>query len=114
LQAILGQQVPQHYVPMLCERYSIAKGFFSPFAKEKNLAALSIYWESWQLFPFGFLFVPGHNQRPQEQYHLLPKTFLETFTGCPITHGIHCKKSVKTKCQLKGLGGKKTIIHFQR
>jgi hypothetical protein len=23
------------------------------------------------------------------------------YTGCPITHGIHCKKSGKTKCQFK-------------
>jgi hypothetical protein len=25
-------------------------------------------------------------------------------TGCPITNGIHCKKSVKTKCQFKKNG----------
>jgi hypothetical protein len=37
------------------------------------------------------------------------------YTGYPITHGTHCKKSVKTKCQLKKrLGGKKSEIQCQK
>jgi uncharacterized C2H2 Zn-finger protein len=40
--------------------------------------------------------------------HVLPqkRKIKEVPTGCPFTHGIHCKKSVKTKCQFKKrLGG---------
>jgi hypothetical protein len=37
------------------------------------------------------------------------------YAGCPITHGIHCKKSVKTKCQFKKrLEGKKSEIQCQQ
>jgi hypothetical protein len=30
-------------------------------------------------------------------------------TGCPITHGIHCKKSVKMKCQFKKTAWRKKM-----
>jgi hypothetical protein len=36
-------------------------------------------------------------------------------TGCPITHGIYCKKSAKTKCQFKKrLGGKKVKFNVKK
>jgi hypothetical protein len=46
---------------------------------------------------------------------LLQRKNLSTYTGCPITHGIHCKKSAKTKCQFKKrLEGKKSKIQCQK
>jgi hypothetical protein len=40
----------------------------------------------------------------------------DTHTGCPITHGIHCKKSVKTNCQFlkNGLEEKKVKFNVKK
>jgi hypothetical protein len=49
---------------------------------------------------------PGGPKKIQKNQSML----MFWYTGCPITHRIHCKKSAKTICQLKKrLGGKKKL-----
>jgi hypothetical protein len=67
---------------------------------------------------FSFYFDGGACKSSPLSPILVPQIAL--YTWCPITHGIHCIKSVKTKCQFyKRLGGKKSEIqckklHFKR
>jgi hypothetical protein len=94
-----------HNIPIT--KVCITNGFFANM-KNKHINFLAVQ---------PTLYVGGHRLIIHRYLALKPKCarkkvtdfgYPRACTGCPITHGIHCKKSVKTKCQFKKqLGGRK-------